>query len=344
MKTRYPRAIAVINSTFAVPVSEMDIDLNSFYEADSFYLKAPIKGLPAKYGASWFSEQETLDVELYLGNLSDNVAYTISDLDRQLVGNADRIEVDFRKQSIVISGRDLTGALIDAPVSQTWQNQTATEIAKEIAKQHGLTANVASGADKRGIFMGSNWNRLSNTSAWDILTYLANETQTGGKSWVCYVSGRELYFGPRPESDVFTVQWPDVEELRCRRHMLVSRDITVQFKSWNQQTGLVVATANSSGHKGTGQTYVYVQPNLTHEQALKKAQAQLAKLASHELTADGTIPGDAALKMQSKVRIQGTNTAFDADLYPVSVSHRFSRNGFTTHFRAKSHAPTTIIT
>lgn len=133
---------------------------------------------------------------------------------------------------------------------------------------------------------------------------------------------------------MFIAKWPDVLELESRRNMLVSRNLKVLVRSFHAQSGdLIVATSEATGHLGEGQTDIYTEVNINHDKAKQLAQARLRKLMSHELCTHGMIPGVPALNGQSKIRIEGTGTAFDADLYPFRASsrHRCCRGAWPTY-------------
>lgn len=348
--------MAVVNGSLRLPLLELEIDENSFFEADTFSVKMPSSWFTAPYDLDWLAQQESLDVALYIGFPADPFNYTESELTPKLKGRADEIEIQWDQTEVTLSGRDLTGVLIDAQITDTLLNQSVAKAVAAIASQYGFKTNItASDATKQtvGSFLSNDWTKLAKHSAWDLLTQLANDMpSTSGTPWVCYVAWDTVYFGPRPSDSVFNAIWGTVgapgnlKRLRTKRNLLVSKDITVTVKGWNLQTGAtVVEQASSSGHASKGANYVYVLNNLTPAEAKAKAAAKLAQLAHHEIVADFTMPGDPTLSMQAKIKLSGTGTkTFDTDLFPYTISHSFSIElGYEMTCLAKNHAPQTVI-
>lgn len=345
--TQYPRAIAVINNSYRLPMISVEVEHNSFFQADTFRIKAPMGALKT-YDPQWWSRQNELQVAIYMGYVTDPAHFSEGNLTPRLLGEADQVEMEWDSQELRITGRDLTARLIDAGSEQTWMNLTADKVVSAIAKKYGMTASVQTppNAEAIGNFLGSDWTHLEHRSAWDLLTYLANNTVSNKDHWVCYVKWNTLYFGPRPSTQATTIRWPwDVQTLRTLRNMVVSKDITVEIEGWNAQTGtVIVGSVSSSGHTAIGRTYIYVEPGISPSEAIKKAQTKIAQLISHELSAHITMPGNTALDMLHKIQITGTGTDWDTTLFPNNIRHRLTvEDGYSCDVVAKSHAPTTLI-
>lgn len=353
---RKPRALAVVNGSLRLPLLELDVEQNSFFESDTFDIKMPSTWFKAPYDLDWLSQQESLDIALYIGFPADTFKYSESDLTPLLKGRADNIDIQWDQTTVSLSGRDLTGVLIDAQITDTLLNQSVAKAVAAIAATYGFKISIKSAASTSqtvGSYLSNDWTKLAKHSAWDLLTQLANDMPTtDGTPWVCFVDWDTLYFGPRPSDSTFDAIWGtkdspgNLEQLSTKRNLLVSKDITVTVKGWNLQTGTtVVEQATTSGHASKGANYVYVMNNLTPAEAKAKAAAKLAQLAHHEIVAVFTMPGDPALNMKSKVRLSNTGTeTFDTELFPYSISHRYAVTlGYSMDCTAKNHAPQTVI-
>ena len=143
----------------------------------------------------------------------------------------------------------------------------------------------------------------------------------------------------------------DVIDLRLERSLTLARDIEVAVKSWNsRQNNAFVQRARASGVGGsrrstTPQRYVFVQPNLTPDDALKFAQRKLAELTRHERSIRIMMPGDLALTPRSLITLEGTGTEFDQSYYVDVIERRLHQNtGLTQHVLARNTSPRSATT
>jgi hypothetical protein len=135
-----------------------------------------------------------------------------------------------------------------------------------------------------------------------------------------------------------------------QRSLTLARDIEVQVRSWHSgkgtgftKTAKAIGTKRAqaaSGKSGFGnhvQRYVYVIPNLTEDQALKRAQSILANLSKFERVIGWAEPGELTLTPRNMVRLQGTGTDFDQAYFIDSIERRIAfGEGFTMHVRANN--------
>jgi phage protein D len=199
------------------------------------------------------------------------------------------------------------------------------------------------------------------TTEWDLLTTLARH-----EGFDLYVTGTVLHFNPAtaPDATPWVVNWTqpqidravsfgrasNVNDLNLQRSLTLARDIEVQVRSWHSgkgtgftKTAKAIGTKRAqaaSGKSGFGnhvQRYVYVIPNLTEDQALKRAQSILADLSKFERVISWAEPGELTLTPRNMVRLQGTGTDFDQAYFIDSIERRIAfGEGFTMHVRAKN--------
>jgi hypothetical protein len=126
----------------------------------------------------------------------------------------------------------------------------------------------------------------------------------------------------------------------------------VVVKSWNsRQNCAFIQRARAAGQNGTKrsngspQRYVFVQPNLTPDDASKFAQRKLAELTRHERTIRISMPGELSLSPRSMIALEGTGTEFDQTYYVDVIERRLNQDsGLTQRILAKNTSPRTETT
>lgn len=185
---------------------EFEVTNNSYYSADTFRCKFANAMLPAATNAVWFSQQQDMFVELFIGFPKDPANYTAAELQSWIYGQVDHISIDPVTNTIEVDGRDLTRVFIDAKTTQKWPNQTSSQIATMLAQKHGLTAVVTATKTMVGKYYEiDHVNMADERSEWDILNYLAD--LEGFKVWV---RGQNLYF--QPPSTVQAIDTTSIEQ------------------------------------------------------------------------------------------------------------------------------------
>lgn len=348
-----PRVRVLANGEALPTPLSASITSNSYYHASEFALTFAAS---ARAGAWWdVSPPWVLDVQVS----TDGASYSTL-----LSGEADTIAYDAATHMLSVAGRDFVAALIETKTQESFQNQTASEIAKTIAARHNLSADVAATTALAGTFYQQDHVRLTlgqfarATTEWDILTYLAQN-----EGFDVWVEGRTLYFQPQPApgSPDFTVAvttTPDgatlanVEQLRCLRALTLAKDIQVEVHSWDSrhQRGFTktaraigaktAAIQKASNQVGTvTQRYVFVRPNLTEDQALQLAQRMLEQLGRQERNVEIEMPGEMTLSPRSQVAVTGTGTSFDQLYWVDSIRREITVKGFRQSLRLKNHSP-----
>lgn len=187
------------------------------------------------------------------------------------------------------------------------------------------------------------------TTEWDLLVFLARQ-----EGFDVFVQGQTLCFQPVTQVGdlAMSLRPEDVIDLRLERSLTLARDIEVVVKSWNsRQNCAFIQRARAAGQNGTKrsngspQRYVFVQPNLTPDDASKFAQRKLAELTRHERTIRISMPGELSLSPRSMIALEGTGTEFDQTYYVDVIERRLNQDsGLTQRILAKNTSPRTETT
>lgn len=355
---RQPRGAIRINGTVVQGWTELEVNNNIFYHADTFRIQFALSMLPVEHDQSWWSKQRSVSVEVFVGFPADPERYSVDDLDSLIYGNVDEIDIDPVGGVMELHGRDLTSLLIDTKATEDFRNRRSYEIATIIAERHGLTPIVTKTKAISGSLYQIDHARLRHQqSEWDLLTKEAQKEQ-----YVVYVKGRELHFKPRPDRDVepYVLQWQDPREdvghptfngmrIRFTRSMTVAKGIVVKVESWNPKTKKKYAVTYPAGRaKGIspGQSsaeatvYSFTRPGLTPAQAIQLAEAFHREITQHEMKLSADIPGDNVLIAGMPLKVIGTGMDFDQTYFVDSVTRRVSFNeGYSMSLSAKNVSP-----
>ena len=345
---RAPRLRVIANGQIIAGAMEADVTSNNYYAADRFNAAIAL-GIDTWAAASfWASEPEILlDIQF---SLDGGASFT-----SLVQGAIDQVSVDPTLGLVHLDGRDLTASLIEARTQETFANRTSSEIASLLAGRHELTAHVSPTTTPVGRYYQSEHDRITlnqfsrATTEWDLLVYLARH-----EGFDVFVQGRALYFQPATQAADLAVSLrpSDVIDLKLERSLTLARDIEVLVKSWNsRQNSAFVQRARASGRGGAKRTggppqrYVFVQPNLTPDDALKLARRKLAELTRHERSIRITMPGELALSARSMIALEGTGTEFDQAYYIDVIERRLRRDsGLVQHILARNTSPRTETT
>ncbi|MBP4043494.1 phage late control D family protein [Chromobacterium violaceum] len=356
--TSSPRGLIKLNGTTITGWITMEVENNNLSSADTFRCTFAGGLLPKDRDHIWFSQQQDMFVELFIGFPHNPLHYTAADLKSWVYGRVDDVEIDPVTFTITVSGRDLTSMFIDTKTTEKWPNRKAHEIVTALAQRHGLNPVVANTIETVGKYYQIDHVHMADErSEWDILLYLA--AHEGYKVWM---RGQSLYFQPAPPSTTATpyrLIWSpamdkgypsaNFQSIQMSRVLTVSRGIQVSIRSWNKKfaKGFTVnypSTKSKTAQPGSAasgiQTYVKDIPNLTRDQALQQARNWYQQLISHEMRIEVTLPGDNDIDISSVMQLSGTGTAFDQRYYPSSITRTLSFDGgYSMRILAKNHAP-----
>jgi len=345
---RAPRLQVIANGQIVTGAMEAEVISNNYYAADRFSASIVLGIDPWAEAPFWASESDILlDVQF---SLDGGASFT-----SLVQGAVDRVSIDPTFGLVHLDGRDLTASLIETRTQETFANRTASEIATILAGRHNLMPRVSPTTTPVGRYYQSEHDRITldqfsrATTEWDLLVFLARH-----EGFDAFVQGQALYFQPATQAADLAVSLrpDDVIDLKLERSLTLARDIEVVVKSWNsRQNNAFIQSARALCRSGTGQSngspqrYVFVQPNLTPDDALKLAQRKLAELTRHERTIRISMPGELALSPRSLIALEGTGTDFDQTYYIDVIERRLRQDGgLMQRILAKNTSPRTETT
>ncbi len=362
---RQPRAIVTVND-ISVYWTDIEIQTTTFYVADNYSVTLPLYKQNPKLDLNYWSSTVDMTVKIYVGFPLNPNSYSAADLELFMVGDVDLMDLDPLKATITLSGRDLTSRLIDTKTSEKYATYTASQVATLLAQKHGLNPVVTETTGSVGVIYNNLQVLLTKeVTEWDLITFLAQQS-----GFVVFVNGQDLHFEPYPVEDAktaFTLQYqPPLEDgmtpqfngtdLKFRRSLTLARDIKVLVRvPFSPMTGKAfTVTAQSSrrtrpylhnvpNFTGAPQTYTFIRPGLSREQAQQVANQLLKNITLHEVILDANLPGNNSLKKDSVIRVTGTNTSFDQFYYSDVVYRRLNMNGYDMTIQAKNHSVDTQV-
>ena len=362
---RAPRLRVMFGGTEIPGAVNASVRINNWYQADDFDIGFALYADP-DFGPLWWSQQTDMLVDIQIGYASGE-SITWASI---LVGAVENIEIHPTTGSVTVNGKDLVIRFVQSKIQEAFQNQTSSEIVAILAGRHGMTANATATTTLAGTYWQQDHSNITlgqfsrQTSEWDLMTALAKY-----EGFDLYVEGTVLHFHPAttPDAPQWAVDWKpptvanrssygqasNVNNLRMQRSLTLARDIEVVVKSWHSKKGSAFSktvrsvgtksaspgkAANQTGFAANTQRYVYVIPNLTEDQALKRAQSILTDLSRHERVISWAEPGELTLTPRSLAMLRGTGTDFDQTYFIDSIERRIAHGeGFTMHVRAKNH-------
>ena len=307
-------------------VVSAEVRANAYFSANRFstVVATAASNLPA-----WDSLPLQLEIQIGLDGAWRSFA----------TGQVDSLVFDPIRQEMTLHGRDLTALLIAAQTAETFENQTASDVAILLANRHGLVSNVAPTTRLVGRYFQNGRTRSSlsqhsnMTSEWDALTWMANQER-----FDVWIDGMTLYFQPIQSQPIAASIGPsDCTRMQLHRMLDLAVGPTVLVKSWDsQQSQLVTGTAQASATGQAGTTFTTLQPNLSVNDATQMAQRTLAELATHEIEVDLDMPGDLTTMPRMLVNLWQTGSDFDGSYTVMEIDRRISfEHGFKQSILAR---------
>ena len=301
--------------------TRLEIESVGFFAADRFqasFAIGAVKSTTAAYFAGLGNQTVTIEVSL-----------TGLGFATLLTGQIDNIRVDLVQNTATLSGRDLSAGLIDTEISETFANQTASQIALTIAARHQLATNVTPTKTPVGQYYELDHARTALglhgrlTTEWNLLSALAQ-----AENFVLSVTGNTLNFGPPPAGASMFLMPQSFSELVLDKTTALPSETRV--KSWNSRQKAIVL-----GTQGSGATTTLIRPNLTSAPAQAMAENHQATIRQHGMILYGTTPGDTSTMPGMTIALGGTGSGFDQS-YVISAVVRTlqARLGFTQRLYA----------
>jgi len=348
----YPRFLVTVNGSVLEGVSRVRITQANAYQIASFCLTkgfVPNDSFPASWWAATANKTILVTIEL---SVDGSTFFPI------ITGNADSHIYDAIANTIDLAGRDLAASMIDTRIATTYRNLTASEIAEQLAAEHGLQAQITPTTTIVGRIYDIDHDETSSgdfsqaSNEWDMLCRLGQ-----AEGIIPYVFGSTLYFNPPgAKPPIFPVELTrnangllvaGVTGLVFERHMTYARDVIVTVNSWSsrQKTTITATvrtkTKDESIDRGLkASTYLYEIPNLSQAQCLAKAQQLALDISAHERYVRVTIPSLALMNPQTLMSVSGTGTDYDMTYYPLTITYEVATEcGATTVVDAKFSSP-----
>jgi phage protein D len=268
-------------------------------------------------------------------------------------GQIATLEPEFGAGAAILAARgyDHSHVLHRSPRTQTYQNMTAGDIARKIARRYSLTAGTIQDGDAVHPFV-----QQSQETDWAFLWRLA-----AAIDFEVVVVDRTLHFRPAggPSDPPVALRWG--EKLLSFRPRVtgVQQLDRVLVRGWDPTRGAVIeATASrpdSDSKPGVGRNEVVSglgggdltvsdRPIASQREADGLARSVAAHLANVAVEAEGTCQGDAALRAGSRIDVQGVGPRFGGTYTISATSHVFrGTHGYRTHFTVSGRAPRTLV-
>lgn len=363
---RHPVCVVRAGNQVLSGVVDVEVVNNSYHCADTFRVSLAMQQLSNDFVKAVFAQDSavTLDISLGTGN---------NDTRSFITGLVDETEFDPEENLLTLQGRDFTRYFIDAKSVKKFANSRVATVVKELAAKYGLTVDsggvklpetrVASYLNRYGFHLGDG------RSEWDLLTMLA-QAQVDAKradSYVTFVRGKTLYFGPRPEAANYSINCRAVSagspfkimpvgagelgprwgglSIRVSRNISVLRNVVVTLASPQSGARPTVVTCPQKyqgvkpGDQVEGAQLYFrtLDCNLKWDDLWQRAQAMRADISRHELKVSLSLPGDSLLDQQSGLRVRGLHPAFDHDYFVSSVTRHFSvQSGYVMDVEAQN--------
>ncbi|OYV44354.1 MAG: hypothetical protein B7Z75_03960 [Acidocella sp. 20-57-95] len=296
---------------------EVRIEQVGYFAADRFSVRLAVGHEPLA-GLSFYAA-------LNLQMIVIEAAMTADGYTKLLTGQVDQVQIDLAVNEVILSGRDLAARLIDAEISDSFINQTSSQIAEQLANRFGLMPNVTATTTPVGQYyqidharsgLGLN-SRFS--TAWNLLVQLAQL-----ENYTLSVQGTILNFAPALVGDAVVV--PLTSCIDAEIVVTAALPVGATVKSWNTQNKAVIT--KMAGNQ-TGTMTTLIRPNLSSIQAQALATGHLAALGRHETTLTLRLPGELTIRPNMQIVFQGTDSNIDrsymvdAVVREIDVSHGF---------------------
>ena len=232
-----------------------------------------------------------------------------------LIGQVDHVSMDPQNGLIEVDGRDLTARLIKLPSTQTFVNQTSSDIASALATAAELAQNVVPTTTIVGQFYQLEHSRSS----------LNTFTRFSTASLVIDV----------PSLLSNTSVATTIKSIRFDRRVAFDDDAQVTVKSWNSRQRVALEKVYSPA-SGSGPSIVFVAPNLTDDTAQNKAKALYSDLIGHRRVVSCEMTGDLTIMPRDVVQVVGSQGWDDRYVIDTVIRKMSAQRGFTQWITARA--------
>jgi phage protein D len=317
-------------------VISIKVENTLYVAADSFDITLKNELLLSDYLRK---EQE---IRVWIGYVKDTDQWSKDELTHIFTGKIDGVRPLFANQmTLQLAGRDFSATLIDDEFSLAFAERTASQVAEILAERHKLTPIVTATTVvvERDLY--------KDRKEWEILQELADR-----EGFVCYVTKeKELYFGPRKDSDdtvaaeymyrkgeesnIISVQFDDsmvmIYNRVLVRHWMSKHKQLIEGEAKNQEL------IDRYGEK----TRIFYDPKAkTKELADQMAEKRLKELARAVTTAeDCKVWGDPSLEAEKIITFANVGR-FAQKYYLERITHELSKGaGYTCSLNGATQRP-----
>ena len=348
-----PACVITLDNEFLV-WETVSVNSQNYYMADTYSIELPLTGNP-QFGYDFWADVPTGEIRIYMGFPDDITHFTANELTLVFEGGVDTVDLSIGLNTVTLTGRDYAYRLIDKKITNSFVNQTASQIAVELANQNGLKPIVTATTTPVGQYTYNEFNLFPNAiTEWDLLTELAQM-----EKFNLYVIRKELHFEPFPppgvQPYVFTIQLADLEypfpranatKINFGRTLTLASDVDVTVQSFSMEEGRLISKTAASTHVGQSvagpkQHFLYSRPNLTPAQAALQAEAMARDITQWEKKLNIEMPGNVIITKNTPFIVNGTQTKWDQVYYIDSLVRSISADsseGFNMTLEMKNHS------
>jgi phage protein D/phage baseplate assembly protein gpV len=254
--------------------------------------------------------------------------------------------------AMVVRGSDRSHRFYRVKQTKTYVQETDSDIAKKIARDHNLKAKVDSTREVHEHVFQDNQTDME---------FLQDRAKRIG--YQMYVEGGTLYFCQQPttQPQVPVLEW-GINLLDFRAHLTTARQVTeVTVRGWDPKTKQeIIGRATTPrdtpqiGETRTGgevakkafniesKEIITNRPPATQAEADNMAQSVCDELGNAFAQAEGTCSGNSAVIAGAEVELKGIGQRFSGRYRITHASHQFGDSGYTTNFEISGRQPKTL--
>lgn len=236
--------------------------------------------------------------------------------------------------------------------AQTFQNMTASDIARKVAQKNGIGEGTIDDAGAPLDFIQQN-----NETDWEFLWRLA-----GRIDFEVLVLDKKLYFrkaGPPDGTQDITLTWGDnlttfkprvtgvqqVDQITVRAHNPAGGQ---PFEATEQvaepASAIGIKRSDAAGAMNGGTVVVADRPVASQGEASALAKSYAQHFGSSYLEAEGSCKGNPLIKAGSKVKIDGIGTSYGGTYVVSSCVHLFQgTHGYKTMFSTAGRSSRSLV-
>lgn len=274
------------------------------------------------------------------------ISMGIDTTENLISGEITSICANLGKYSVLeIRGYDFLHKLRMGTRNKVFTKKKYSDIASEIAKEHGLTPTVD---DSKTVYPYIFQNNQSNYE------FLLNKAEY--LNYEMYVEDKKFYFvksriSKSPEIPDMSYR-KEYEEINLELKVL-SRGSEVMVRGWDVKEKKEIESTAKKGDEATkmggkesgfelsskaveaSPVAVWVENLIDMNEAKSAAIAQYNSLLDEFITGEGKCWGDSRLKAGKSVKLMGIDERFSGTYYIVSTIHNIDKSGYTTIFKVK---------